>query len=90
MTVEDIIEKYGYEYLIKIIKEEKEVYVVTFADTINKVKLTGLRKVYKNELGFQYNYYFLAGRIFFDLNEAKCYLNHTKERRGRVKEAMKK
>ena len=89
MTVKDIIKKYGYEYLIKIIKEEKEVYVITFAETINKAKLTGVCNTYKNEVCFQYNYYFMSGRIFFDLNEAKAYLNHTKIRRERVKEAMK-
>lgn len=89
MTVEDIIEKYGYEYLIKIIKENKKVYIITFASTINKAELTGVCTIHENDICFQYNFYFMARYIFFDLNEAKCYLNHTKKRRERVKEAMK-
>ena len=86
MTVKDIIKKYGYEYLIKIIRENKKVYVIEHGIVIIKRNLTGICTIYTNDIVFQYSYIFLTRRIFFDLNEAKAYLNHIKRNR---KEDMK-
>lgn len=84
MTVYDIIEIYGYRHLISLVENRTGIYVVTFADTVQKCTLTGvkLRPIDDNELVFEVYWNFLYKRIFFSEESAENYLkqkNKTKE-----------
>lgn len=79
MTVKEIIENHGREYLIELIEENRSVFVVQLGNVVTEKKLTGIS--HRNGFTlFEISYFFHTPHIFLSEEDALKHIERKKDK----------
>lgn len=80
MTVKEIIENHGREYLMELIEENRSVFVVQLGNVVTEKTLTGIS--HRNGFTlFEISYFFILHIYFY---QKKMLLNISKEKKDKI------